>query len=109
MIITLPTVTSGEKSFISDKFGRCNFFYVYDTETKKGQVYTNVNKDGQGGVGIKASEFVINHKTKVLIAPHVGEKSMDLLLSEGVKIYHSTDEIVNKNIERFLNDELEKF
>ncbi len=108
MIITIPTVTSGEKSFVSDRFGRCNFFYVYDTETKLGKVYTNIHKDGQGGVGVKASEFVINQKTDVLITPRVGSKSIDIIRDANVKIYEATNEIVKTNIERFLNNELKE-
>lgn len=108
MIITLPTITSGEKSFISEKFGRCNFFYVYDTETGLGQVYTNAHKDDQGGAGIKAAEFVLNHKTDVLITPHVGEKTIAVLKTTDIKIFHSTSEIVKKNIESYLNNELEE-
>ncbi|MBN2876851.1 MAG: NifB/NifX family molybdenum-iron cluster-binding protein [Bacilli bacterium] len=108
MIITLPTITSGEKSFISEKFGRCNFFYVFDTETGLGKVYTNIHKDDERGAGIKAAEYVLNQKTDVLITPHVGEKTIDVLKSTDIKIYHSTEEIVKKNIESYLNNELEE-
>lgn len=106
MIIALPTSTSGEKSFISENFGRCNFFYIYDTDTQQGKVFTNVHKDGQGGVGIKAAEFVVNQKADVLITPRVGEKSFQVLKSTNIKIYHSTDRIVKENISSYLNGEL---
>lgn len=107
MIIVLPTKTSGEKSFISEHFGRANFFYVYDTETKVGKVYANENKDGQGGVGVKSSEFVLNSDCDVLITPRVGEKALRVLKGN-VKIFESTDEIVKKNIESYLNGDLKE-
>ncbi|MDC7243475.1 MAG: NifB/NifX family molybdenum-iron cluster-binding protein, partial [Sphaerochaetaceae bacterium] len=76
MKIALPTKTSGEKSFVSEHFGRANFFYIYDTDKKVGEVYINTNKDGQGGVGIKSSEFILNHEVDVLITPRIGEKAL---------------------------------
>ncbi len=106
MIIAIPTKTSGEKSFVSENFGRCNFFYIYDTETKLGKVYTNVYKDGQGGVGIKSSEFIINKGAKILITPRVGEKSLGVLRTANIKIFECTNEIVKSNIESYLNNEL---
>lgn len=108
MIIALPTKTSGEKSFISDNFGRCNFFYIYDTDKEVGEVFINVNKDGQGGVGVKSSEFILKKGVNVLIAPRVGEKSMNILKSTDIKIYKSTDKIVKENIVSFLNGELQE-
>ena len=108
MIIALPTKTSGEKSFISDNFGRCNFFYIYDTDKEVGEVFINVNKDGQGGVGVKTSEFILKKGAEVLITPRVGEKSMRILRSTNIKIYKSTDKIVKENIASYLNGELEE-
>lgn len=108
MIIALPTTTSGEKSFIAEHFGRCNFFYVYNTDTKTGEVYVNTNKDGNGGVGIKSIEFLLKHKVNVLITPRVGEKAMNLLSGTDVKIYVSTDKIVKENIASFLSGELQE-
>lgn len=108
MIIVIPTKTSGEKSFISDNFGRCNFFYVYNTETKTGEVYINDNKDGQGGVGIKSAEFVLNKKADVLITPRVGEKALDVLKSTDLLIMASTDQIVKDIIQSYLNGELKE-
>ncbi|MCK5732466.1 MAG: NifB/NifX family molybdenum-iron cluster-binding protein [Tenericutes bacterium] len=108
MIIALPTKTSGEKSFISEHFGRCNFFYIYNTDTEIGEVYVNVNKDGQGGVGIKSVEFLLKHKINTLITPRVGEKAMNLLSGTDVKLYMSTDKIVKENIASLINGELKE-
>ena len=106
MIIALPTKTSGEKSFISEHFARANFFYVYDTEKEVGKVYINKNKDGQGGVGIKSSEFMLNNDVSVLITPRVGEKALGVLKEGDVKIYQCNDKIVKENIASYLNGEL---
>jgi predicted Fe-Mo cluster-binding NifX family protein len=107
MIIILPTKTSGEKSFISDNLGRANFFYVYDSDKKTGEVYINEHLDNPHGVGIKTAEFILNHKADLLITPRVGDKSFDLLKGK-LKIYKSTDKIVKDNIESFFSGELEE-
>ena len=107
MIIALPTKTSGEKSFISEHFGRSNFFYIYDTEKAAGEVYINPFKDAQGGAGIKAFEFILQLKTDILIAPRIGEKALEVFNSSEIHIYKSTDKIVKENIASYLNEELE--
>ena len=107
MIIILPTKTSGEKSFISDNLGRANYFYVYDSDKEKGEVYVNKHLNQPHGVGIKIAEFILNQKADVLISPRVGEKSLELLKGN-VRIYASTEKIVKENINSFLNDELEE-
>lgn len=108
MIIALPTKTSGEKSFVSEHFGRTNFFYLYDTEKETGEVYINENKDGQGGVGVKSSEFILNHNVDVLITPRVGEKALRVLKEGKIEMYQSTDKIVKDNISSYLNGELKE-
>ncbi|XMB73156.1 NifB/NifX family molybdenum-iron cluster-binding protein [Mycoplasmatota bacterium WC30] len=108
MIIALPTKTSGEKSFISEHFGRSNFYYIYNTETATGKVYINPFKDAQGGAGIKASEFILQHNTDVLITPRVGEKALKVFKASEISIYKSTDKIVKENIASYLNKELEE-
>ncbi|MDY0317301.1 MAG: NifB/NifX family molybdenum-iron cluster-binding protein [Candidatus Izemoplasmatales bacterium] len=107
MIIVLPAKTSGEKSFISENFGRANYFYVYDTEKEVGETYINEYLDSPHGVGIKSAEFVLKHKTDVIIAPRVGEKSMELLQGK-VKVYLSTDSIIKDNIKDFLEGKLKE-
>jgi len=108
MIIAVPTSTSGEKSFISENFGRCNFFYIYDTDTEIGKVYTNIYKDGQHGVGLRAAEFVLNQKADILITPRVGEKSLEMFKLSQIKIYECQNETVKDNITKFLNNELKE-
>lgn len=107
MIIALPTKTSGEKSFISDHFGRCNFFYIYDTETSSGHVYTNVSKDHEDGSNCKAAEFIISHHVDILISPRLGEKSLALIKEAKIQMFASTDKIVKDNIASYLAGELE--
>ena len=108
MIIALPTVTSGEKSFISEHLGRSNFFYIYDTDKKMGEVFINQFKEQQGGVGIKTAELLITKKVDVLITPRIGEKALKALKESNMKFYECTDKIVKDNIESYLNGELKE-
>lgn len=107
MIIVLPTKTSGEKSYISENFGRANYFYVYDTEKQIGETYVNEHLDNPHGVGIKSAEFVLKHMTDIIIAPRIGEKSMELL-NGMVKVYLPNDSIVKDNIKDFLDGKLKE-
>lgn len=107
MIIVLPTKTSGEKSFVSENFGRSSYFYVYDTEKQIGETYINEYLENPHGVGIKTAEFVLKHKADIVISPRVGEKSMDLLQGK-VRIFLPNDSIVKDNIKAFIEGELKE-
>jgi len=98
MILIIPSSTNNTKGSVSDNFGRANYFYVYDSKTQIGEFFENENKNGQGGVGIKAAEFVLSHKADILIAPRMGEKSSSVLKGTDVQLLESNPVSVEINI-----------
>lgn len=98
MILIIPASTNNIKGAVSDNFGRANYFYVYNSKTQLGEFFENENKNGQGGVGIKAAEFVLTHKADVLIAPRMGEKSSSVLRGTDVHILEADPVSVEINI-----------
>jgi len=107
MIIALPTVDKTENTKVSEHFGRSNCFFFYDTDQKTFEVIENKNKDGQGGVGIKSSEFILDKNTDVLITPRLGEKALRVIKDSGVTIMKTVDKTALENIELYFKGELE--
>jgi predicted Fe-Mo cluster-binding NifX family protein len=108
MIVFVPAREDSDKSLVSEQLGRANYFYVYDTSTKKEAIYENRFKRENHGAGIKTAEFILKQNTDCLITPRVGEKSLELLLDSDVKIYKSNGKIIKENIHDLLNDALEE-
>lgn len=107
MIIILPVKENTENTRVSEHFGRTNYFFIYDTDLKTIDLISNKNKDGQGGVGIKSSEFILDSDAEVLITPRVGEKALRVLKDSGIKIFKAVDQTALENIELYLKGELE--
>ncbi len=79
-------------SKIDERFGRCNFFYIYDTEAKKGDFFENPYKEANQGVGSKIVEFLANKSVNEIFAVEVGDKAMTMLDKLNMKA-----NIVSKN------------
>lgn len=107
MIIAIPTQDKTENTNVSEHFGRTNYFFFYDTELKTYEIIENKNKNGQGGVGIKSSEFISDKNTDVLITPRLGEKALRVIKESGVIIMKTVDKTALENIELYLKGELE--
>ena len=79
MKIAIASAEKDINSKIDERFGRCNFFYIYDTDTKKGVFFENPYKEGNQGVGTKIVEFLASHTVKEIFAVEVGEKAKNML------------------------------
>ncbi|MFW5793928.1 MAG: NifB/NifX family molybdenum-iron cluster-binding protein [Bacillota bacterium] len=108
MIIALPTKSEGDKAFISENLGRCNYIYIYDTKKESGKSFINSFKEEAHGAGVKMAEFLLKYSTDVLITPRIGEKALEILLETDIKIFKSNEKIVRENIKDYLNNELEE-
>jgi predicted Fe-Mo cluster-binding NifX family protein len=83
---------------IDSRFGRCNYFFVYDTETKIMEFIPNSNKDKQEGSGPAAVELLAAKKVEKIISGDFGIKVKPLL--DRLKIQM----IVLKDSEKTLQD-----
>lgn len=103
MKIFISAESKEKNSLMDPRFGRCQVFSVYDTETNKFIFLDNPGYTSAGGAGIKASNFLIDQKADVLITGHLGPNAMEVLKCSTIKTYTS----VPKNINDVLKDYLE--
>ncbi len=85
MKIAIASEKKEINSKIDERFGRCNFFYIYDTETKKGDFYENSHKDGNQGVGTKIVEYLANQSVSEIFATEIGDKASEMLDKLNIK------------------------
>jgi predicted Fe-Mo cluster-binding NifX family protein len=94
---------------LNERFGRCPYFVIYDTESNKFTVITNIGEQMQGGAGPKAAELIAKANSEVLITGHVGDKAKDALEIARIKIIDGLDEgkTVKNALEKYLNRNIE--
>jgi predicted Fe-Mo cluster-binding NifX family protein len=93
---------------IDQRFGRCKYFIIVDTEKK--DKFKAVENDGalQGhGAGIKASEQIGELSVKAVITGNLGPNATKVLEKLEIRPYHSSGSIKNA-IDDYIEDKLDE-
>lgn len=101
MKVAMPVNEKSIKSNVGESFGRAEYFLIYDLESKETEFVENTAMQSPGGAGIKAAQVVVDTKAGILITPRCGQNAADLIIGAGLKIYKSTDNTVEENIQAF--------
>lgn len=86
MIIAIAASESNLKSNIDPHFGRCNFYCLYDTETKRSSFVENPARYYKEQAGSEAALFLIEKRIKIVIAGRFGSKAVDVFKSNEVQM-----------------------
>jgi len=74
MKIAITSTGDSLNSTIDQRFGRCAFFAVYDTDSQSTEFIANPNKDGQGGVGPASVQLIASKNVTKVISGEFGTK-----------------------------------
>jgi predicted Fe-Mo cluster-binding NifX family protein len=85
MRIAIPAANSTIDSPVDDRFGRCPYFCVYNSDNRETSFLENTYKGGSGGVGPQVAEFLANNHIQKIMAIEIGPKAMDLLNRLNIK------------------------
>ena len=79
MKVAITSDGNSLESKLDQRFGRCGFFIIYDTETKGTEFIPNPNKDAQEGAGPASVQLVASRNVKKIISGEFGIKIKSLL------------------------------
>jgi predicted Fe-Mo cluster-binding NifX family protein len=79
MKVAITSTGNSMQSTLDQRFGRCGFFIVYDTETKGLEFIPNPNKDAQEGAGPASVQLVASRNVHKIISGEFGIKIKSLL------------------------------
>ena len=109
MKIAITAQGPSSLSPVDMRFGRAEYFVVYNTEDCTYAAMDNKqNLQAAQGAGIQAAATVVNVGCKVLITGHCGPKAFTALQKAGVEVYGTEDVSVKTAIESFLAGKLSK-
>jgi len=105
--IAVCSMGNSPSSQVEQRFGRCNYFMIWNPETA---IYTALVNDGNNrnqGAGTGAAYELINQGVEVLIVSQVGPKAFSVLKKAGIQMYEVAQGIsVDTAVQRFANGEL---
>ena len=79
MKIAITSTGNTLESTLDQRFGRCAYFVVYDTESKAMEFIPNPNKDAEEGAGPASVQLVASRNVNKIISGDFGMKINPIL------------------------------
>lgn len=108
MKICISAKGKEKESLLDRRFGRCDYFQIYDTETGDFKVLENESKMSNGGAGIAASNLLIDENVDVVITGNLGPNAFGVIEEGGIKPYTSESIAISSVLEKYENGELKE-
>ena len=102
MKIAVSSTGGSINAQVSSNFGRCPYFVIYDTDTKKYEIVSNPAVGVLGGAGPEAANLINNKGCKVILTGQVGPKAKVALEKLGIKIVTGISGMVKDAVENYL-------
>ena len=107
MRLFLNADTDSLSGQIDSSFGRCSYFFIYETEDESFKFLQNPHQDIQSSVGASVAQSAIELKINAVIAVNLGPRAFKLLKEADIEVYHATEGTpLRKVISQFENNEL---
>ena len=108
MKICISSKGKDKESLLDKRFGRCDYFQIYDTETGDFRVLENESKMSNGGAGIAASNLLIDENVDVVITGNLGPNAFGVIEEGGIKPYTSESIAISSVLEKYKNGDLKE-
>ena len=90
----------GINSSVDDRFGRAEYYVIFDSEEKETVVIENSAKNDSAGAGGKAISLLNKQGVSVIIVPELGPKALDAVKAFELEAYQIDE---SKTAEEALN------
>jgi predicted Fe-Mo cluster-binding NifX family protein len=101
MTICLSSQGNTLDAQIDPRFGRCQYFIIFDTETSAFEAITNPNIDSMGGAGIQSGQLIAGKKVRAVLTGNVGPNAFQTLQAAGIEVVTGISGSVREAIEKF--------
>ncbi len=85
MIVCITSMEGNLDSELDSRFGRCNYFIIYDTESKNIVKVINNNGGPDSGAGVAAVSLMQENNVELVLTAHLGDKAERALSLAGIK------------------------
>ncbi|NHB69722.1 NifB/NifX family molybdenum-iron cluster-binding protein [Perlabentimonas gracilis] len=79
MKVAITSTGDSLDSKLDERFGRCSFFVVYDTESKSTEFIPNPNKEAENGAGPASVQVVASRNVSKIVSGEFGMKIKSLV------------------------------
>jgi len=108
MKICITSTGKDLQSQMDPRFGRAQYFLIYDLDNNAYSVIDNESIEASGGAGTSASQTMSTEGVQAVISGNFGPNASDALNAFEIEMYTSESGVINEIIDNFRNDKLNK-
>lgn len=86
---------------VDQRFGRCQYFLIVDTETMEVKAISNESALSSGGAGIQAAQIVTKEDVGSVITGNIGPNAFQILQAAGIKVFTGAEGTIKDAIESY--------
>jgi predicted Fe-Mo cluster-binding NifX family protein len=109
MKIAITSQGTDLKAEVDFRFGRCQYFIIYDTETGNLESLENPGISAGGGAGIQTAQTISDKGVEAVLTGNVGPNAFQTLSAAGIKIYAGVSGKVSEAIDAFKSGSLKLY
>ena len=108
MKICISSTGKNLDAIVDQRFGRCQYFLVVDTETMNVKTISNEATLSSGGAGIQAAQIVTKEDIGSVITGNIGPNAFQILQAAGIKVYTGAEGTIKQAIENYKKGKLKE-
>ncbi len=101
MKIAVSSSGSSMDAQVDPRFGRCQFFIIYDTDSGSSESLANEFQGASGGAGTQAAQMVVGKGVKVVLTGNCGPNAFAVLQNAGVQVVTGAAGTVAEAVKNF--------
>lgn len=108
MKIVVSSTGKSLEDLLDKRFGRCEYFQVYNTETKEVKVINNEGQNASGGAGIAAANQIVDENVEIVITGNLGPNAFEIISENNIKAYKCESLSISEVLKKYESNELEE-
>ena len=109
MRIAISSQGKKENSLMDSRFGRCEYFCIYDIENDGFKVIENTAINSNAGAGIEAANLVLKESIDAVVTGNIGPHANEVFKKSNIKIFTSDVKRISNIINEYKRNKLKEF
>lgn len=105
MKIAISATGAAIDSQVDQRFGRCRYFGIYDTDSKEYSTIDNSARSASGGAGIQSAQTAAETGAGTVLTGNLGPNAWQALKAAKMTVITGVTGTVSKAIEKFSKGE----
>jgi len=106
MKVAVSAAGKNLESTVDERFGRCRYFIILETDDMSYQVIENTNADLSTSAGIQSASLVASKGVETVITGNCGPKAMQVFAATTIKVIIGQHGMIKDVVEKFKKGDL---